>query len=170
MCQVLEHHFRTSWNVMTSVNVAPIQFYDKRKWGAIKSHNLDIWVAVLFFYDWLFLQNNWILLPWSFVSMAIPAIPALYEYQQCSRGCRIQRPGTIKLDSRRIKMPSTKSQDANFFPVGQLKIVTKITLQKMWLEFLWCRDRLQWKSGMPRISVSDAEIKINEKGQKFLFV
>ena len=45
-----------------------------------------------------------------------------------------------------------------------------ITLQEMWLEFLWCRERLQWKSGMPRIGVGDAEIKINEKGQKFLFV
>ena len=35
---------------MTSVNVAPIQFYDKENDVAIKSHNLDILVAVLFFY------------------------------------------------------------------------------------------------------------------------
>ena len=28
----------------------------------------------------------------------------------------------------------------------------------------------QWKSGMPRIGVGGAEIKINEKEQKFLFV
>ena len=43
------------------------------------------------------------------------------------------------------------------------------TLQETWLEFLWCRDWLQWKSGMPRIGVGDAEIKIKEKGQQFLF-
>ena len=30
--------------------------------------------------------------------------------------------------------------------------------------------KVQWKSGMPRIGVGDAEIKINEKWQKFLFV
>ena len=38
-----------------------------------------------------------------------------------------------------------------------------ITMQEMWLEFLWCWERLQWKSGMPRIGVGDAEIKIDEK-------
>ena len=37
---------------MTSVNVAPIQFYDKQNDVAIKSHNLDIRVAVLFFYKY----------------------------------------------------------------------------------------------------------------------
>ena len=37
---------------------------------------------------------------------------------QGSRGRRIQRPGTIKLDSGRIKMPRAKSQDANFFSRG----------------------------------------------------
>ena len=35
---------------MTLVNIAPIQFYDKENDLAIKSHNLDIIVAVLFFY------------------------------------------------------------------------------------------------------------------------
>ena len=34
---------------MTSVNVAPIQFYDKENVGAIKRHNVDIRGAVLFF-------------------------------------------------------------------------------------------------------------------------
>ena len=34
---------------MTSVNVAPIQFYDKEKDVVIYSRNLDIRVAVLFF-------------------------------------------------------------------------------------------------------------------------
>ena len=65
---------------MMSVNTAPVQFDYKENDGAIKSLNLDIRVAVLFFYEygWLFLQNNWILLPWSFVSMATPAF---YEYQ-----------------------------------------------------------------------------------------
>ena len=29
------------------------------------------------------------------------------------------------MDSGRIKMPRTKSHDANFFPVGRPKIVTK---------------------------------------------
>ena len=48
--------------------------------------------------------------------------------------------------------------------------LSEFTLQETWLEFLWCRERLQWKSGMPRIGVGDAQIKINEKGQKFLFV
>ena len=38
--------------------------------------------------------------------------------KQGSRGRRIQRPGTIKLDSGRIKMLRTKSQDANFFSCG----------------------------------------------------
>ena len=33
---------------MTSVNLTPIQFYDKENDGAIKSHN----VAVLFFYGY----------------------------------------------------------------------------------------------------------------------
>ena len=37
---------------MISVNVAPIQFYDNENDGAIKSHNLDIRVAVLFFYEY----------------------------------------------------------------------------------------------------------------------
>ena len=37
---------------MTSVNVVPIQFYDKENDVAIKSHNLDILVAVLFFYKY----------------------------------------------------------------------------------------------------------------------
>ena len=37
---------------------------------------------------------------------------------QGSRGRRIQRPGTIKLDSGRIKMLRAKSQDANFFSRG----------------------------------------------------
>ena len=50
-----------------------------------------------------------------------------------------------------------------------IKNINMNTLQEMWLEFLWCRERLQWKSGMPRIGVGDAEIKINEKGQKILF-
>ena len=40
------------------------------------------------------------------------------------------------------------------------------TLQEMWLEFLWCRERLQWNSGMPRTGVGDAEIKVNEKRAK----
>ena len=35
---------------MASVNVAPIQFFDEENDVAIKSHNLDIRVAVLFFY------------------------------------------------------------------------------------------------------------------------
>ena len=45
---------------MTSVNFAPIQFYDKENDGAIKSHNLDIRDAVHFFYEhgYLFLQND----------------------------------------------------------------------------------------------------------------
>ena len=38
--------------------------------------------------------------------------------KQGSRGRRIQRPGTIKLDSGRIKMPRPKSQDADFFSRG----------------------------------------------------
>ena len=46
--------------------------------------------------------------------------------RQGSRGRRIQHPGTIKLDSRCIKMPRPKSQDANFFPIGRPKIVTTI--------------------------------------------
>ena len=37
---------------MTSVKVATIQFYDPENDGAIKSHNLDIRVAVLFFYKY----------------------------------------------------------------------------------------------------------------------
>ena len=37
---------------MMSVNVAPIQFYDKENGVAIKSHNLDILVAVLFFHKY----------------------------------------------------------------------------------------------------------------------
>ena len=37
---------------MTSVNVAPNNFYDKENDGAIKSLNLDIRVAVLFFYEY----------------------------------------------------------------------------------------------------------------------
>ena len=37
---------------MTSVNVTPIQFYDKENDVAIKSHNLDILDAVLFFYKY----------------------------------------------------------------------------------------------------------------------
>ena len=37
---------------MTSVKVAPIQLYDKENDVAIKSHNLDIIVAVLFFYKY----------------------------------------------------------------------------------------------------------------------
>ena len=49
-------------------------------------------------------------------------------------------------------------------------MVNNYTLQEMWLEFLWCPERLQWKSGMPRIGVGDAELKIDEKGQNFLFV
>ena len=35
---------------MTSVNIAPIQFYEKENEVAIKSHNLYIKVAVLFVY------------------------------------------------------------------------------------------------------------------------
>ena len=34
---------------MTSVNVTPIQLYDNKNDGTIKSHNLDIRVAVLSF-------------------------------------------------------------------------------------------------------------------------
>ena len=45
-----------------------------------------------------------------------------------------------------------------------------LTLQATWLEILCCRERLQWKSGMPRIGVGDAEIKVDEKEQKLLFV
>ena len=65
---------------MTSVNIAPFQFSDKENDVAIKTHNLDIIVAVLFFYKYscLFLGNNYILLSWSFVSMATPVF---YEYQ-----------------------------------------------------------------------------------------
>ena len=37
---------------MTSVNIAPIQFYDKANDGTIKTHNLDIRVAVVFFYEY----------------------------------------------------------------------------------------------------------------------
>ena len=37
---------------MTSVNVSPIQFYDKENDVAIKSYNLDIRVAVHFFYTY----------------------------------------------------------------------------------------------------------------------
>ena len=36
---------------MSSVNVARIQFYDNENDVAIQSHNLDIRVAVLFFYN-----------------------------------------------------------------------------------------------------------------------
>ena len=36
---------------MTSANVATIQFYDKQNDEAIKRYNLDIRVAVLFFYE-----------------------------------------------------------------------------------------------------------------------
>ena len=54
---------------------------------------------------------------------------------QGSRGRRIQRPGTIKLDSGRIKMPRPKSQDADFFPVGRPKIVTEIATAYLALKF-----------------------------------
>ena len=72
--------FKTPWYVMTSVNIAPIQFYDKENDVAIKSHNIDIRVAAFFFYKygWLFLWNNFIVFPWSFVSVATPVF---YECQ-----------------------------------------------------------------------------------------
>ena len=38
----------------------------------------------------------------------------------------------------------------------------KDTLQETWLEFLWCRERLQWESGMPRIGIGDTEIQTDE--------
>ena len=47
-CQDLERHFKMPWNAMTSVNVAPIQFSDAENNEALKSHILDIRVAVLF--------------------------------------------------------------------------------------------------------------------------
>ena len=37
MCQALEHLFQTPWNIIKSVNVPPIQLYDKENDGAIKS-------------------------------------------------------------------------------------------------------------------------------------
>ena len=37
---------------MTSVNVPPIQFYDKENDEAIKRHNVDIRVTVFFFYEY----------------------------------------------------------------------------------------------------------------------
>ena len=54
---------------------------------------------------------------------------------QGSRGRRIQLPGTIKLDSGRIKMPGQSPRMRTFFPVGRPKIVTKIATTYLALKF-----------------------------------
>ena len=46
--------------------------------------------------------------------------------------------------------------------------INKFTLQETWLEFLWCRERIQWKSGMPRIGVGGCWDKNQWKRAKIL--
>ena len=66
---------------MTSFNVAPFYLYNEENDGTVQRYtcNSNIWVGIFFFYayGWLALQNEWILLPWSLVSMTTPAF---YEY------------------------------------------------------------------------------------------
>ena len=64
---------------MTSFNVAPFHLCNKEHGGKVQRYNSNIGVGILFFYayDWLSLQNECILLPWSLVSIATPAF---YEW------------------------------------------------------------------------------------------
>ena len=93
-----------------------------------------------------------------FVKMYSYGIKLLHANVQC-----------VYIVYTKYKDVSLKAVEWVEFPIYALPM-DHYTLQETWLEFLWCQERLQWKLGMPRIGVADAEIKIDEKGQRFLFI
>ena len=48
--QVWERHFKTSWNIMTSFNLAPFYLYNEEHEGTVQRWNPNIWVEILFLY------------------------------------------------------------------------------------------------------------------------
>ena len=67
---------------MMSFKFPPFELYDEEHNVVVLQvrHHSNIGVGILLFYvyDWLFLQNEWLLLPWSLVAMATLAF---YEYE-----------------------------------------------------------------------------------------